>query len=126
MPGVLYENINVLLEKSIHIYIEDDDYGDDSIFNDDGIYCDIEDSTFMNRYDTGVGKYYDNNFFGSCCKWYKWTFIGDDDDVTGPPMNDNYNGRCGFKPGVAALFDHILNFLLKCTVINNELFQILA
>ena len=51
-----------MLEKSILIYIEDNDYGYDSIFIDKGINCDTEYSEFVNVDDSGV-EYEDNKFF---------------------------------------------------------------
>ena len=96
-------NVATLCQKnSILIHIEDYDDGDDSILIYKGSNCDMEGIAFVNKYDTGVEKYDDKNFFGDDWEWYQRTPFGDNDDVPGPPINGCYNRRHGLKPRVEA------------------------
>ena len=108
MAVILHENINVTQEKYTPSNREQDNDGDYYILSNKVSIYDMEDREFVNGYDMGMEGDYDNIFFGNDWEEDQWTTIGDDDGVTGPPMNDHYNGRHGFKPRVTACLDTII------------------
>ena len=127
MAGILNKHNNVLLENSLSSHREEDDYGGYSNLRDEVSNCDTEDSTFLNEDDSVVEEENGNKLFGDDWEWGQWTAIGDDDDdIPGPPMNDSYNGRHGFKPKIASCFDTILQCVFNYTAMNCEFFQRLS
>ena len=52
-------------------------------------------------------------FGGDEWKMNKWYIIGIGDDITGPPEVDHYNGPHGLKPGVADIFETVIQCIFK-------------
>ena len=79
--------------------------------------CDIRDSESVNEDYTGVEDDGNNKFLGGDWEWVQWNTIGEDDDVSGPPMNYNYNEIYGSTKSFSESFDTIIQCVFKCTAI---------
>ena len=51
-------------------------------------------------------------------KWGYWEEVRYDKEIQGPPETNNYNGAHGLKPGVAKLFNTVIQCIFECNTTN--------
>ena len=98
--------------------------------SDDGLECNLKNLRLREVMTQMIADLVDtedeNDYMSKEWTWISWRDIGEDEEIPGPPENDQYNGPHGLKKVIGDRFDTVLQCTMNTTTMNLKFFERLA